>query len=376
MGSCCEQNDETHNHKKLSHTEDCCCGDSGSHSHSHKKKADKILWMSLLIVAISYFAHASDLVLDETFSTFAGSVHTLINEMAIGLIIGMLFAGVMDYIPKEFFAKILGQDKGYWGVLRASIAGIVLDMCNHGILMVAAKLYNKGVKASQVVAFLVASPWNSLSVTIILWSLIGLKLTLLFTFLSLVIAFITGVIFEMLLNNGTIPPNPNSIEIEKDISLKNILKNGIEEAKKDNDYCSICMIIDFISRTLSSSKMIIKWILFGTVLASLITAIVPTDIFKDYFGPSIIGLGLTLVAATIIEVCSEGSVPIAAQLVNMAGAAGNAFVFLMAGAATDYTEIMILRETTKSWKIPLLLPLIATPQVLLLGYLINVLSMN
>lgn len=375
MGSCCEtdKNKEAHTHKQFSQVESCCCGGG---SHSHERKIDYILWMSLLIVAISYFAHSSDLELKGAFANFANSVHTLINEMAIGLITGMLFAGIMDYIPKEFFAKVLGQDKGYWGVLRASIAGIVLDMCNHGILMIAAKLYNKGVKVSQVVAFLVASPWNSLSVTIILWSLIGLKLTLLFTFLSLVIAFITGVIFEMLLNNGSIAPNPNSIEIEKEISLKNILKNGIDEVKKENDSCPICITIDFIRRTLSSSKMIIKWILFGTVLASLMTALVPTDIFKDYFGPSIVGLGLTLIAATIIEVCSEGSVPIAAQLVNVAGAAGNAFVFLMAGAATDYTEIMILRETTKSWKIPLLLPLIATPQVLLLGYLINVLSMN
>jgi uncharacterized protein len=54
-----------------------------------------------------------------------------------------------------------------------------------------------------------------------------------------------------------------------------------------------------------------------------------------------------------------------------AGAPGNAFTFLMAGAATDYTEIMALRETTRSWKATLALPLISTPQVLLIGWLIH-----
>ena len=80
---------------------------------------------------------------------------------------------------------------------------------------------------------------------------------------------------------------------------------------------------------------------------------------------------MTLVAATIIEVCSEGSTPIAADLVVRADAPGNGFTFLMAGIATDYTEIVVLRDLTKSWKIALFLPLVCVPQVLVLGWLLN-----
>ena len=83
------------------------------------------------------------------------------------------------------------------------------------------------------------------------------------------------------------------------------------------------------------------------------------------------GLFLTLLAATLIEVCSEGSTPIAADLFNRAGAPGNAFTFLMAGAATDYTEIMAVKDTTRSWKIALFLPLVTVPQVLFIGWLMN-----
>jgi len=93
--------------------------------------------------------------------------------------------------------------------------------------------------------------------------------------------------------------------------------------------------------------------------------------FKDFFGPTLGGLGLTLVAATILEVCSEGSAPIAADILNRAAAPGNAFAFLMAGVSTDYTEIMALKECTKSWKIPLFLPLITVPQVVVLAWIAN-----
>ena len=74
-----------------------------------------------------------------------------------------------------------------------------------------------------------------------------------------------------------------------------------------------------IKAGLGESQMILRWIFFGTVLAAAIRALVPADVFGDWFGPTWIGVLLTLVAATVIEVCSEGSSPIAADLVTRAG---------------------------------------------------------
>ncbi|MEM6774544.1 MAG: ATPase, partial [Pseudomonadota bacterium] len=68
---------------------------------------------------------------------------------------------------------------------------------------------------------------------------------------------------------------------------------------------------------------------------------------------------------------SEGATPIAADLMTRAAAPGNSFTFLMAGVATDYTEIMSIRDTTRSWAIALCLPAVAVPQVLLIGFVLN-----
>lgn len=102
---------------------------------------------------------------------------------------------------------------------------------------------------------------------------------------------------------------------------------------------------------LVESEMVLRWILFGVLLVSLVRAAVSPEAFTTYLGPTLMGLGVTIVVVTILEVCSEGSTPIAADILNRAGAPGNSFAFLMGGVATDYTEIMVLKDATRSLKI-------------------------
>ena len=80
--------------------------------------------------------------------------------------------------------------------------------------------------------------------------------------------------------------------------------------------------------------------LYVCVLPGRCWAFRPRYWFNKHFGPTLLGLGLTLIVTTLIEVCSDGSSPVAAEVLRQANAPGNAFTFLMAGAATDYTAIM------------------------------------
>jgi len=45
---------------------------------------------------------------------------------------------------------------------------------------------------------------------------------------------------------------------------------------------------------------------------------------------------------------------------------------LMAGVATDYTEVMIIKDMSKSWKLALFLPLLTLPQVIILAIILNI----
>ena len=88
-------------------------------------------------------------------------------------------------------------------------------------------------------------------------------------------------------------------------------------------------------------------------------------------GPTFIGMLVTLGVATIIEVCSEGTAPMAFEIFKQTGALGNSFVFLMAGVVTDYTEIGLLWHNVGR-KTAIWLPIITVPQVILFGIAANI----
>jgi len=335
-----------------------------------KKSGKDWLFSSALFLCLGgYIIHY--LFLQQTsssgyLSVFLKSNYELLNKMWIGLALGIFFVGTMDLIPRSVIMKILGHKKGIVGILRATLAGVLLDLCSHGILLVGMKLYERGARLSQVVAFLIASPWNSFSLTIILWALIGWKWTLLFILFSIIIAVITGLIFEKLIDKKILPDNPNRFNIEENITVKNAFRKKFE-----NTEFNFAFFKNLLFKTILESRMILRWIFFGTILASLMKTFIATGVFATYFGPTIAGLGMTLIVATIMEICSEGSVPIAADIFTRAGAPGNSFTFLMAGIATDYTEILSIKETTKSWKCAFFLPLVTVPQVLIIGFILN-----
>ncbi|MET0356472.1 MAG: permease [Cellvibrio sp.] len=290
----------------------------------------------------------------------------MLNTMWWGVLLGLVFVGLLAGIPQNLILSVLGKGGSFSGILRATAAGVLLDLCSHGILMVGTKLYQKGASIGQVMAFLIASPWNSFSLTLIMFALIGVKWTLLFIAVSMVIAIISGWIFDRCVDRKILPANPNAFELQKDFKFW-------PEVRKQWSAInwSLDLVKNIIREGVSGSRMVLRWLLFGVVLAALIRTFVSVEFFQQWFGPSIIGILFTLIAATVIEVCSEGSTPIAADLLNRAAAPGNAFTFMMAGVSTDYTEILVLKDTTKSWKIALFLPLITLPQIIAVGYMMN-----
>ncbi len=340
-----------------------CCGggDDGK-----KARPDFLLWGSLVAFVAGIALHLSGAALPQWLHVFGHACHELLSRAWWGLLIGIVAVAVIGRLPRELVAAVLGRGGSFSGLLRAVGAGVLLDLCNHGILMVGMGLYKRGASLGQTMAFLIASPWNSLSLTIILAALIGWKWVLVFIVCSMAVGLVTGWLADRLVHAGALPANPHSVDMPHGyrvgpaiVEVLKSLKPGIKNYR------------DLALNGLSESKMVLRWIFFGFVLTALIRAFVPDATFQQYFGPTIAGLFLTLLATTVIEVCSEGSSPIAADLLTRANAPGNAFVFLMAGAATDYTEIMALKETTRSWKATLMLPLLSTPQVLLIGWLLQ-----
>ena len=333
--------------------------------HGHEKKLDLLLWGSLGGILLGFVLNFSpQMALPAQVYSSSSTIVDLMTKMAWGLVFAIVFVGLLNFVPREKMNQILGTKKGLQGIIRATLAGVILDLCSHGILLVGMKLYERGAGIGQVVAFLVASPWNAFSMTLILWSLIGLKLTLVFIALSCVVAVISGLIFERLVDASKLPKNPyqkSVAEVSGKIKWFDFKGLGFVEILKES-----------IRSSFNDSKMILRWIFFGVLLTAFVKEALSPENFQYFFGSDYFGVFMTIAVATVLEVCSEGSAPLAAEIVTSAKAPGNGFSFLMAGVSTDYTEIMAIKETTKSWKTAFFLPLVTLPQIIILGILLNI----
>ncbi len=285
------------------------------------------------------------------------------------ILLGLALGGVIDrFIPREYISHFLAKPRKRT-IFYSVILGFFMSACSHGILALSIELHKKGASNPAVVAFLLASPWANLPLTIMLIGFFGAK-ALYIIFCALLIAVITGFIFQFLQSKGLIEKNENVKQPQKEFSVLKDVKERINSYRFSLEKITQD-IKGVFSGSISLANMVLWWILIGMGLAALSAAYIPQNIFRDYMGPTIAGLAITLIVATILEVCSEGTAPLAFEIYRQTAALGNAFVFLMAGVVTDYTEIGLLWHNVGK-RVAIWLPIITVPQVVALGILANI----
>ncbi len=288
------------------------------------------------------------------------------------ILIGFLIGGVIDYfIPRTYIEKYLSRHRKRT-IIYSIIFGFLMSACSHGILAIAIALYKKGANTSSVIAFLLASPWANLPITILLFGFFGTN-AILIIISAITIAFITGLIYLQLEKKEMVECAHCSIGEDQKILEDFSIIADIKKRWKDFSLTS-SNVSNALKGTFAGSwaltKMVLWWLIIGMLMAAFARAYIPHGLFLEYMGPTIVGLVVTLVFATIIEVCSEGSAPLAFEIFTQTGAFGNSFTFLMAGVATDYTEIGLIWHNIGR-RAALWLPIITVPQILVLAFVFN-----
>jgi len=332
-------------------TETHCC-----HSHAAADQGMPPLGRKLRIVG-AVFLGVLLLSFVPALQPLNASLLAYLRIIWWAVLLGLLLGGIIDYfVPDGFVIRFLGQ-RSKLTLIYAVLAGFLMSACSHGILAIAIQLYRKGASVPAVVTFLLASPWANLPMTILMFGFFGFKAVYI-VLGAMAIALVTGLIFTALARLGWVE-GPSDAAEPGDLSWDRVANFDAAKAAKG-----------VAAGAVSLGNMVLWWILIGILAAAIIGAYVPEHWFLNYVGPDFTGMLVTLLFATIIEVCSEGSSPIAFEIFAKTGALGNPFIFLMAGVATDYTEIGLLwsniGKRTAIW-----LPVITVPQILLLAALFN-----
>ena len=258
----------------------------------------------------------------EILIKYWNGISSLFLEMSPFLMLGFLISGLLYIIiSKETIADNLGKP-GALSVIKAAIFGVPMPLCSCGVIPVAASLYKRGASKGATLSFLISTPQTGVDSILITYGMLGPV----FAMTRPVIALITGVI------GGLFTEQINSEDYTTSIKTnhkhpKKTLKDAIKYA--------------FISLPQDIAGPLIK----GILMAGLITLLIPDNFFQDYGITGWSAMILMAVLSIPMYICATASVPIAAGLISSGIEPGAAFVFLMAGPATNIATISVIINT-------------------------------
>lgn len=248
----------------------------------------------------------------------------LFKEMAPYLLLGFLLAGILHvYFPQDKVTKFLGKNN-LRSVINAALIGVPLPLCSCGVIPTGVSFHKNGASKGASVSFLISTPQTGVDSILVTYSLMGLP----FAIIRPIAALITGIVGGAFTNK--IDPEPEHIAPPQ---------KTVNQTPK-NKFITMLRyaFIDFL-------QDIAKWLLVGLGIAALITVLIPDSLFENYLSNPYLNMGLILLASVPMYVCATGSIPIATALMLKGISPGAAFVFLMAGPATNAGTITVIGQS-------------------------------
>ena len=272
----------------------------------------------------------------------------LILEMAPYLLFGFFISGVLKvYLSKNIVKHFKGNS--FKSIFSATLFGVPLPLCSCGVIPAGVSLRKSGASKSSTLSFLISTPQTGVDSIMVTYAMMGWQ----FAVVRPVFAFVSGIIGGLM--GRSIVKDDLTVETNENIKEK-VVKKGIIPVLK---YAYITLFED-ISRHL----------LIGILLAGLISLFIPEDftsLIHSYPGMEYL---VILLISLPLYVCATGSIPIAAVLIAKGISPGAAFIFLMAGPATNIATMNVIANVMgQRALIAYLVSIVST--ALLFGLIIN-----
>ena len=250
---------------------------------------------------------------------FINEVSNLFVEIAPYLILGFIVSGLLYmFTSKDMITKNVGTP-GFMSVLKASILGVPMPLCSCGVIPVSTSMYKRGATKGATLSFLISTPQTGVDSILLTLNQMGPQ----FAIIRPIVALITGVIggmFGDLISDNDYKSTANVKHKHEPKSLLDGLKYSFITLPQD----------------------VIKPLIKGIIISGFISILLPNDFFASYNLTGITAMIIIAIASVPIYVCATASVPIAMMLISKGLEPGAAFVFLMAGPATNAATISVI----------------------------------
>ncbi|MDD6136659.1 MAG: permease [Lachnospiraceae bacterium] len=321
---------------------------------------DEILGMRWLNRLIGTILTACGL--DTTGKIGASVQFFLYDTLKIMILLGLLIliiSYIQSYFPPERTKKILGRFHGIGANVLAALLGTVTPFCSCSSIPLFMGFTGAGLPLGVTFSFLISSPMVDLGSLVLLMSIFGWKVAVIYVILGLIIAVAGGTLIEKLhLEN----------QVEEFIRQAHAVDVPREELHFKNRIQYAC------GQVVSTAKKVFPYVLIGVAVGAFIHNWIPQNFIVKVLGENnAFGVVLATIAGVPMYADIFGTIPIAEALLEKGALLGVVLSFMMAVTTLSLPSMIMLRKAVKP-KLLVIFIAICTAGIILVGYCFNLIQ--
>lgn len=266
---------------------------------------------------------------------------------------------IQSFFPPERSKKIMGKFKGISANIVAALLGTVTPFCSCSSIPLFIGFTSAGLPIGVTFSFLISSPMVDIGSLILLMSIFGAKIAVVYVLLGLVIAVVGGKIIE-------------SAKMECEIE-EFILNANVGEVSQSE--LSISDRINFSKdQVVSTFKKVYPYVLVGVGIGAIIHNWIPNDFIEKILGENnIFGVVIATLVGAPMYADIFGTIPVAEALFAKGALLGTVLSFMMAVTTLSLPSLIMLRRAIKPRLLRLFI-IICVSGIIIVGYIFNIFS--
>ena len=264
---------------------------------------------------------------------------------------------IQSYFPPERSKKILGRFKGIGANCISALLGTVTPFCSCSSIPLFIGFTSAGLPLGVTFSFLISSPMVDLGSLVLLMSIFGTKVAVLYVIVGLIIAVVGGTIIEKMHMEKYVEEfilTASSVDIE---SPELTQKDRLVYAKE---------------QVVETLKKVFPYILIGVAIGAAIHNWIPETWIETVLGNNN-PFGVVLATLVGVPMYADifGTIPVAEALLAKGALLGTVLSFMMAVTTLSLPSLIMLRKAVKPKLLGLFIG-ICTIGIIVVGYLFNI----
>lgn len=286
-------------------------------------------------------------------------IYDVIKITILLCVLIFIISYIQSYFPPERSKRILGRFQGIRANVVSALLGTVTPFCSCSSIPLFIGFTSAGLPLGVTFSFLISSPMVDLGSLVLLMSIFGTKVAIVYVLFGLLIAIIGGSIIEKL--------HMESHVEDFIMQTKAASADGSEElvlTRKER-------LLYAREQVMATFSKVFPYILAGVGIGAVIHNWIPESWIQNVLGGNNpFGVVLAVLVGVPMYADIFGTIPVAEALLNKGAQLGTVLSFMMAVTTLSLPSLIMLRRAVKP-KLLALFITICTIGIIAVGYLFN-----